>query len=145
MLEQFGITRRPPHLYRVARPRKIHLERILDHARPRREQDDAVGQRQSFTEIMRHEQNRLLLALPDPEQHVVHIDLGVGIKRTKRLVHQQDLRLDDQCSHQRSALTHSARQGRRVCLFEALQASLRHAGRNALLQATSGTPANCRP
>src|ERR1700730_15555194 len=79
MLEQFGITRRLPHLYRITRPRKVHVERILDHARPRREQDDTVGQRQSFTEIMRHEQYRLLFALPDPEQDVVHIDLGVGI------------------------------------------------------------------
>ena len=58
---------------------------------------------------MRHEQDRLLLALPDPQQHVVHIDLGMGIKCTERLVHQQYLRLDDQRPHQRRALTHSTR------------------------------------
>src|SRR6266849_1630655 len=131
MLEQFGIARRLAHLYRIARPRKVNHEHILDHAGPRRKQNDTIRQRQGFAKVMRHEQNRLLFALPDSEQDVVHIDLGVGIERTERFVHQQNLRLDDQRSHQRSALTHSTRQGRGVSLFEALKASLRHTGRNA--------------
>src|SRR5882724_5685478 len=120
MLKQLGVARRLTHLYRIAWPRKIHLKHILDHAGPGRKQDDAVRQRQGLAEVMRHEQNRLLFALPDSKQNVVHIDLGVGIERTERLIHQQNLRLDDQRSHQRSALTHSARQGRGVSLFEAL-------------------------
>src|SRR6266478_9872581 len=64
MLEQLGITRRLADFYRIARPREVHLEHILDHAGPRRKQDDTVRQRQGLTEVMRHEQNRLLFALP---------------------------------------------------------------------------------
>src|SRR5438105_4982993 len=68
VLEQLGITRGLAHLHGVPRPLKIHLEHILDPARPGREQDDAVGQCQSFAEVVRHEQDGLLLAVPDPEQ-----------------------------------------------------------------------------
>ena len=82
---------------------------------------------------MGHEQHRLLLALPDPQQDFVHVDLGVGIERAERLVHQQYLRLDDQRSHQRGALAHAARQRRRIGVLETLQAGLRDAGRDALL------------
>src|SRR6202000_379759 len=85
VLEQFGVLRRLPHLHRVARPRKVHLEHVLDLAWPRREQDDAVSERERFAEIVGDEQDGLLLALPDPEQHFVHVDLGVGIERAERL------------------------------------------------------------
>src|SRR4051794_27132903 len=50
VLEQLGIARRLTHLDRVARPRKVHLEHVLDLPGPRREQDDTVGQRQGFAE-----------------------------------------------------------------------------------------------
>ena len=78
-------------------------------SRGRAKQDNAVAQRQGLAEVMGHEQDRLLLAIPDPQQHVMHVDLGVGIERAERLVHQQYLRLHDQRSHQRRTLTHAAR------------------------------------
>src|SRR5882757_3115012 len=52
MLEQFCIARSFAHLYRVARPRNVHLEHILDLAGTGREQDDTVRQRQGFTEVV---------------------------------------------------------------------------------------------
>src|SRR3954466_5895929 len=52
VLEQFGIARRLAHLHRIARSRKIHLEHVLDPARTRREQDDAVGKGQRLAEVM---------------------------------------------------------------------------------------------
>src|SRR5882757_2234500 len=88
MLEQFCIARGFAHLYRVARPRNVHLEHILDLAGTRREQDDTVGQCQGFTEIVCHEQNGLLLAVPYPQQDFVHINLGVSVERTKGFIHQ---------------------------------------------------------
>ena len=63
----------------------------------------------------------------------MHVDLGVGIERAERFVHQQDLRLHHQRSHQRRALTHAARQRRGIGVFKALEACLRHARRDALL------------
>src|SRR3979411_2447753 len=85
MLEQLGIARRLAHLHRVARPRKVNLEHILDHAGPRRKQDDTVRQRQSCTEVIRPEQNRLLFAFPDSKQDIVHVDLCVCIELSQRL------------------------------------------------------------
>jgi len=68
---------------------------------------------------MGHEQNRLLFAFPDSEQDFVHIDLGVGIERAERFVHQQYLRLDHQRPHQRRALAHAAGQCRWIGRLEA--------------------------
>src|SRR5579859_1474895 len=89
VLKEFRVTRRFSHLDRIARPPKIDLEHVLDLARPRREQDDAAGQCQRFAEVVGDEQNRLLLALPDPKQHLMHVDLGVGVERPEWLVHQK--------------------------------------------------------
>jgi hypothetical protein len=82
----------------------------------------------------------------------MHVDLGVGIERAERLVHQQYLRLHHQRSHQRRALAHAARQRRWIGMFETLQACLRHAGRDALLALppperppASGRSRYCRP
>src|SRR4051794_436002 len=83
-LEQLGITRRLPDLHGVARAGEIHLEGFLDPAGPRRKQNDAIRQRQGLAEIMGHEQHCLLLAFPDAKQHVVHVDLGVGVERAER-------------------------------------------------------------
>src|SRR5882672_1353265 len=107
VLEQFCITRRLTHLDRIPRPHEIHFEHVLDLAWTRREQDDAVSQGQGFAEIMCYEQDGLLLAIPDPQQHLMHVDLGVGIERAEWLVHQQDLRLDHQRAHQRCTLAHT--------------------------------------
>src|SRR5258708_9590983 len=113
MLEQFGITRCLTDVHRVARPREVNLEHILDPAGTCREQDDAVSQRQRFAEIVGYEQDGLLLAIPDPQQHLMHIDLGVSIERAERLVHQQYLWLNHQGSHQRRPLAHAARESGR--------------------------------
>ena len=51
----------------------------------------AKGQR--LAEIVGDEQHGLALALPEAQQHRMHVELGVGVERAERLVHQQDLRL----------------------------------------------------
>ena len=52
MLEQFGVARGLTHLHRVAGPREVDLEDILDLARPR----DAVRVREtpSYAELFQH-------------------------------------------------------------------------------------------
>src|SRR5579871_3292948 len=77
---------------------------------------------------MSYEKHGLLFTLPYPQQHLMHIDLGMSIQRPERLVHEQDLRLDDQGSHQGCALPHASRQRRRIDIFETLQAGLIDAG-----------------
>ena len=54
MLEQFCIARSLPYLHRISRPRNVYLEHILDLAGTRLEQDNAIGKRQGFAEIVRH-------------------------------------------------------------------------------------------
>src|SRR5262249_59637682 len=49
-------------------------------------------------------------------------------ERAEGLVHQQDLRLDDQGPHERHALAHPARQRRRKGVFESLETGHRHGG-----------------
>ena len=93
MGEQLGIARRLAQGHRVARARQVDVEDLLDPAGPGRQQDDAVGERQRLAQIVGHEQHGLLLALPDIQQHLVHVELGVGVERAERLVHQQDLGL----------------------------------------------------
>ncbi len=68
----------------------------------------------------------------------MHVDLGMGIERAERLVHQQDLRLDHQRAHQRRALPHAARQRRRIGFLKTLQSRLRDAGRDARLLLRGG-------
>src|SRR5260370_11967211 len=43
VLEQFGVMRRLPHLHRVARPRKIHIDHVLHPPRTRPDHDDAFA------------------------------------------------------------------------------------------------------
>ena len=108
----------------IARPREIDLEILLHPARPGGHQDDAVGKGQRLAEIVGHEQHGLARVLPEIEQHRMHVELGVGIERAERLVHQQDFRLRDQGAHQRHALAHAARQRRRIEAAEAVEAGL---------------------
>src|SRR5258708_13117948 len=77
MLEQFGITRCLTDLHRVARPREVNLEHILDPAGTCREQDDAVSQRQGFPEIVGYEQDGLPLAIPHPHHPPLQTHLAL--------------------------------------------------------------------
>src|SRR5205085_9292421 len=70
----------------VARPREIDLEDVLDTAGPRGEQDDAVGEGERLAEIMGDEKNGLFLTLPDLQEHVVHVELGMRVEGAEGLV-----------------------------------------------------------
>jgi hypothetical protein len=67
--------------------------------------DDPGGGRQAG---IARTQDRLPLTLPDLEQRLVHLELGVGVECTERLVHQENLGLHDERAHQRNALAHAA-------------------------------------
>ena len=72
----------------------------------------------------------------------MHVELGVGVERAERLVHQQDLGLRDQRAHQRHALAHAARQRRRIEAGEAVEPGLVDRLGDARLALAAGTPAS---
>ena len=48
--------------------RKRHVERRLDHRRPRREHDDAVGQMDRLFDVVRDQQARVPFGREDPPE-----------------------------------------------------------------------------
>src|ERR1700732_4582420 len=87
--------RRLAQLDRVTRPKKWDIEVILEVARARRKQDDPAGQSQRLAEVVGDEQHGLALALPNFQKRLMHLKLGMGVERAERLVHQQDLGLEN--------------------------------------------------
>src|SRR5262249_44820749 len=82
-LKQLAVARRLPHPDGIPRARKIDVEHVLDPPWTRGKQDDPVGERERFTEIVGYKEDRLLFALPDAQQHLMHVDLGMGIERAE--------------------------------------------------------------
>ena len=54
-----------PRAGTVSGARQVHGDNPLDGPRPGRHDDDAVGQEDGFVDIMRHQDHRRLLRLPD--------------------------------------------------------------------------------
>ena len=83
----------------------------------------------------------LRLARPQLEQLVLHQLARLDVERRERLVHQQDLRVEDQHLRERDALPHSARQLVRVAVLEAREADARQPVARLRFR---GIPAPCR-
>ena len=83
---------------------------------------------------------------PQLEQLVLHQLARLDVERGERLVHQQDLRIEDQHLRQRHALAHAARELVRIAVLEAREADARQplARRGASPRARA-TPRNSRP
>src|SRR5215471_11274746 len=79
-LKQLCIARRLPYGHRIARTREIDAEHVFDSAWPGREENYAVSERERLAQIMRDEQDCLLLPFPQFEENLVHADLGMRIK-----------------------------------------------------------------
>lgn len=74
---------------------------VLDH-------EDAVGKGYGFRYVMRHQDRREGLILPDPFEQPLHRDPRQGIERAERLVERQYAGTADQRPRQRHALLLSA-------------------------------------
>ena len=68
----------------VARARQRDVKDALDLARPSTHDDDLVGKRDSFGEIMRDEENGFSLARPKIEQLLLHHQACLGVQRDQR-------------------------------------------------------------
>ncbi len=92
---KLGVALRLAHFHWISGTRKIDAEGFLDATGAGREQDDAISKREGFAEVVRYEYHGLLPSLPEAQKYRMHVDLRMCVERAERLVHEQDLRLDD--------------------------------------------------
>src|SRR5579862_5868249 len=88
----------------------------------RRENRDFIGEGDRFFQVMRDEQNRGARIRPEMKKFVLHPVAGVNIERAERLIHQQEIRIDDPGLHQSGSLAHAAAELIGVAGGEVLQA-----------------------
>src|SRR5216684_5065992 len=99
-------------------PGSVQLERIAgmgegdvidpsDSARPPREKDHALAERNRFAQVMRDKKNRLSVLRPDADQFLLQDQPGLGVQGAKRFVHQDNLRVVSQGANEGGALAHA--------------------------------------
>src|SRR6478672_3837843 len=122
-LVQLDEARRRAHLGDVARSRQVDRE-LADRMRRRAggKADDAVAERDRLVEVVGDEEHRLLLLGPEREQLVFHQLARLDVERRERLVHQQDVGIEDERLRQADALSHAARELVRVAVAERAEA-----------------------
>src|ERR1700756_2547187 len=96
----------------------------LDAAGTRADDDDAAAKENRFLDVVRHKQHGLLVALPYPEQHLLHQRAGLIVECAERLVEQQDLGIVGERPRDRRALLHAAGELFRPMIFKAGEADL---------------------
>src|ERR1700728_237816 len=113
-----GFTKAPPQPEELRhhphcpgpRPGQVYFDALDDRSRTRAHDMNRVGEIHRLFDVVRDEQDRVLLFLPDPQQLIVQ-DLPLElVKRGERLVHEQDRRLDGERPRDRHPLAHAARQ-----------------------------------
>src|SRR5471030_1610966 len=120
---QFHKSGRQTDFRHVARALKIDLVFAYGvRVRSRRQYHHAIGERDRLFQVVGDEHHRLALGRPQFEQFVFHQLSRLHVERRKRLVHEQDLRIQDEGLRQRYALAHAARQLVRIAAAEAAQA-----------------------
>ena len=105
-------------------PRNAHVDALLDPSRPRSHDADAIGEQQRLLDVVRDEEHRLVVPLPDLEQQLLHQHARLRIEAAEGLVHQQHRRLHDEHTCDADALAHAARQFRRIAGLEPAQPDL---------------------
>src|SRR5439155_11813916 len=77
----------------VAWMRDVDLYDLADPGGTGRHHDDAVGKLHRLLDIVRDEQDRLALGLPNSQQLAAHDEAGNRIERPERLVQKQHVRI----------------------------------------------------
>src|SRR6185312_7972 len=110
------------HHFLRTRSRKVDRNDVFDAARPGRHHNDLVAEKDGFVDRVRDEEDRLLRALVNANELLLHHDLRLGVQRSEWLVHQQDRAFHDQRTSKGNTLAHTAGKLRRPMLLEATQA-----------------------
>ena len=109
----------------VARLFQIDGNFADDASRIGREQKDAVAHQHRFLDIVRHQDHafdRQLAFAPELEEIGAQRLRRQDVERRERLVHEQDIGMDDERAGKADALTHAAGQFTRIGRFVAVQA-----------------------
>jgi hypothetical protein len=109
---ELGEARIGSHGIGIARPPERHVEHLLDAARARAHDRDAVAEQDRLVDRMGDEHHGLALVGPlhQREQLLLQDLARLRVERGERLVHQQDRGVHDQRAHQPDALLHPARE-----------------------------------
>ena len=83
-----------------------HLE-VDDFLAASRQHDDAVPQQQCLAQVMRNEDDAASGLFPDLQELRPDFNLGLGIQRSERLVHQQQVGAGNPGPGESHALSHS--------------------------------------
>src|SRR5262252_6223276 len=76
------------------RARQRDIDGLLDAAGPPRQHQHPVRQEYGLVDLVSDEEDGLAALLPDAYQLGLHDFPGLGVKRRKRLVHEEDVGID---------------------------------------------------
>src|SRR5262249_36910107 len=114
---------------KIARTSKRNLD-LGDNLRGTASHDEhAIGKQHGLADAVGHEQHGFTIALPELEQHDVHVVAGDGVERAERLVHEQDARIGNERARERYPLAHAAGELPRAlvdCIVEMHEAQQLH-------------------
>src|SRR5487761_2263922 len=116
---QLEEARRQAYLRHVART--LQIDPVLADGvrfRSRRQHHHAIGKGDRLLQVVGDKHHRFTLGRPQFEQLVFHQLPRLHVERGKWLVHEQDLRIQDEGLRQRHALAHAARQLVRIAPAE---------------------------
>ena len=119
-------ARREADLGDVARARQVDdvlADRVRGGAGGK--DHDAVGEADGLLEVVGDEDDALPVGAPELEQLVLHERARLHVERRERLVHEEDLRVEDEHLRERDALSHAARELVGVAVAEAGEAHAR--------------------
>src|ERR1043166_7983156 len=105
----------------VAWTRQRNIDDLCDAAGPSRHDNHPVGEQHRLGNRMGDEQDRLRALPPGAHQFDGEFLACQRVERTERLVHQQDVRIMDQCAANPGALLHAAGEFARILTLKAGQ------------------------
>src|SRR6266850_5590280 len=113
------VTRLRPYSRRVTRSGKIDLQNLFDPTGARRHDSYPVTQNNCLVNRVSNKDHRFTFAIVELKQFLLQHLAGLGIHRSERLVHQENLRVNRQGARQAHALLHAATELIRIMVFEA--------------------------
>src|SRR6266576_4651098 len=117
-LVELGESRLETDLRDVPGPWQGDLVGALHRSRSGGEDDDAIGERDRFLEVVGDEDHRCRRRGPERQELVLHQRPRLHVERRERFVHEQNARTVDQALRETDAFAHTARKLMRVAILE---------------------------
>src|SRR5918992_2972616 len=110
----------------MARVRKVDGDLRFDASRAGGHDDDAGGQEDRLLDVVRDEEHRLALTLPNAEEKLLHESAGLVVEGAEGLVEEEDFRVVGERTRDGGALLHAAGELLGIVILEAGEADLLH-------------------